>query len=106
MTMTKGTAGDSPPEPGEHEDHEGDARLTLHEAAEQLGVHYATIRRWVAEGRLRAHKQGPRLVRIYQSDLDKVIQPAVPLSVRKAAEARAAKRENSPARKRGQARRK
>ena len=87
---------------GRHEPDPDDTQLTLHEAADQLGVHYATIRRWIDNGLLQAYRQGPRMIRIYQSDLDKMIQPAVPLSVRKAAEKRAATRGNTAARKRGQ----
>jgi len=33
--------------------------LTLHEVAEQLGIHYMTAYRYVRTGRLPAHKQGP-----------------------------------------------
>ena len=43
--------------------------LTIHEASEILLVHKATIRRWIASGRLPAYRVG-RLVRIKASDLD------------------------------------
>lgn len=36
-----------------------DNLLTLHEVAEQLGIHYMTAYRYVRTGRLPAHKQGP-----------------------------------------------
>lgn len=42
---------------------------TLKECAEELGVSVTTLRRWVADGRITAHRVGPRLIRL---DLDQV----------------------------------
>ena len=43
--------------------------LTIHEASEILLVHKATIRRWIASGRLPAYRVG-RMIRIKTADLD------------------------------------
>lgn len=45
--------------------------LTVPEAAAQLRVDPATVRRWITAGRLRASKPG-RDYRIAQADLDKL----------------------------------
>ena len=37
------------------------------QAARILGVCTATVRHWVADGRLRGHRAGPRLIRISAS---------------------------------------
>ena len=42
---------------------------SVDEAAEYLGVHAKTVRRWIAQGRLTAYAAGPRLIRV---DLDEV----------------------------------
>ena len=42
--------------------------LTVEEAAERLGVHHTTIRRWLREGEIQGLKFG-RLWRIKESDL-------------------------------------
>jgi excisionase family DNA binding protein len=34
-----------------------------------------TIRRWIALGRLPAHRVGPRLLQVNRADLDKLIRP-------------------------------
>jgi excisionase family DNA binding protein len=44
-------------------------RLTIDQASALYGVHPATIRRWIASGRLPAYRVG-RLVRIKASDLE------------------------------------
>lgn len=49
--------------------------LTQHEAAEYLGCTVRTIRRYIAEGRLRGHRVGPRMVRVAVDDLDALIRP-------------------------------
>jgi excisionase family DNA binding protein len=46
--------------------------LTTEEAAKALGCHSATIRNWISEGRLRAYRIGPRLIRIKKADLEKL----------------------------------
>ena len=49
--------------------------LSLTEAAEELGVSSKTVRRRIADGSLTARRAGPRLIRIAQSDLDKMMAP-------------------------------
>lgn len=41
------------------------------EIAEMLDVGIKTVYKWIAAGRLKAHKFGPSRLRIYQSDLDR-----------------------------------
>jgi len=51
-------------------------RLTnVENAAHYADVGPRTIRRWIAEGRLRAYRLGPRLVKIDLDDLDKLAVP-------------------------------
>ncbi|GAA1372995.1 excisionase family DNA-binding protein [Luteococcus sanguinis] len=45
------------------------ALLSLHEAALALGVSVATVRRYIADGRLVANRVGPRLIRVRAGDL-------------------------------------
>ena len=49
--------------------------LTLQEAADQLGVHYMTVYRWVRTGKLPATKQGASWS-VRQADLDALSEPA------------------------------
>lgn len=49
--------------------------IGLPEAAERCGVHYRTIRRWVATGRLDAVRVGPRLLKIDAAQLETLMQP-------------------------------
>ena len=44
---------------------------TLDEAAQRLGVHVTTLRRWIREGRVPAYRLGSRFVRV---DWKQVIQ--------------------------------
>lgn len=44
--------------------------LTVAGAAEELGVTTKTVRRWITAGTLRAHRLGPRLLRIAREDLE------------------------------------
>jgi excisionase family DNA binding protein len=48
---------------------------TVASGAEYANVSQRTIRRWIAEGRLRAYRAGPRLVRIDRAELDRLIRP-------------------------------
>lgn len=52
--------------------------LTIADAAEQMGVDYKTIRRWISSGRLPARRVGARLIRIRQADLDALGTPIGP----------------------------
>ena len=45
-------------------------RPSIRQAAEYHGVDQKTIRRWIAKGRLSAHRVGPRLIRL---DRDEVL---------------------------------
>jgi excisionase family DNA binding protein len=47
--------------------------LTVPEAARRTGKNPETIRRWIREGRLRAHKVGTQHV-IEETDLDDVLE--------------------------------
>ena len=51
--------------------------LTLQEAADQLGVHYMTVYRWVRTGKLPATKHATSWS-VDQSDLDALSQPSEP----------------------------
>ena len=42
---------------------------TLDAAAEYVGVHPRTLRRWISSGQLAGYRAGPRLIRV---DLDEV----------------------------------
>lgn len=39
------------------------------QVADILGVDIATVRRWIAQGELRAYRLGPRVIRIDAADL-------------------------------------
>lgn len=43
--------------------------------AAYANVSQRTIRRWIADGRLRAYRAGSRLVRIDRAELDRLIRP-------------------------------
>lgn len=42
---------------------------TIKETAERYGISSTTVRRYIADGRITAHRMGPRLIRI---DMDQV----------------------------------
>jgi excisionase family DNA binding protein len=48
---------------------------TIERAAEHYGVNERTIRRWIASGRLRAYRVGPKLIRVDLDDLDLLARP-------------------------------
>lgn len=51
-------------------------RLTsLAIAAEYANVHQRTIRRYIAAGRLRAYRVGPRLLKVDLDDVDLLLKP-------------------------------
>jgi excisionase family DNA binding protein len=50
-------------------------RLSVQEAAEVLGVGARTIRRYLSEGRLTAHRLGPKLIRIDAAELERLHTP-------------------------------
>ncbi|MDQ3627854.1 MAG: helix-turn-helix domain-containing protein [Actinomycetota bacterium] len=49
--------------------------LSIEAAAGALDVHPRTIRRRIAEGRLKAYRVGPRQIRIRVADLDALLAP-------------------------------
>jgi len=52
--------------------------LRLADAADQFGVTAETLRQWIAEGLLPAHRFGKRLVMVYPSDIDAMRTPITP----------------------------
>jgi excisionase family DNA binding protein len=49
--------------------------IGLPEAADRCGVHYRTVRRWIAEGRLNAVRVGPKLLKVDADELAAFLQP-------------------------------
>jgi excisionase family DNA binding protein len=49
--------------------------IGLKQAGERYSVHYRTVRRWIAAGRLNAVRVGPRLLKVAVADLDKLKSP-------------------------------
>lgn len=49
--------------------------IGLQTAADQLGLSYRTIRRYIADGRLNAVRVGPRSLKVAADDVDKLMQP-------------------------------
>ena len=47
--------------------------LSVQQAAERVGVHPKTVRRWIAAGHLTAYRVGPRLIRVNPDDLDAMV---------------------------------
>ncbi len=51
------------------------ARATIKQAAAWAGVDEKTIRRYIASGRLKAYRVGPRLIRVDRDSLLKLARP-------------------------------
>ena len=49
--------------------HELPPRPSIRQAADWIGVDPKTIRRWISQGRLRADRYGPRLLRVDRDSL-------------------------------------
>lgn len=49
--------------------------ITLQEAADLVGVHARTLRRYISTGRIEGYRIGPRLVKVDPADLDKLKRP-------------------------------
>jgi excisionase family DNA binding protein len=49
--------------------------IGLNEAAQRCGVHYRTIRRWIASGQIDAVRVGPRLLKVDAAQLQSIMQP-------------------------------
>jgi excisionase family DNA binding protein len=52
-----------------------DRFLSIAEAAEYLGVNVRSVRNMLTDGRLKAYKLGPRIVRIRLSEIDAALEP-------------------------------
>ena len=50
-------------------------RISVHDAADYLGVSTRTLRRYIVTGKLPAYRVGPTLIRIDRADLDKLARP-------------------------------
>lgn len=48
---------------------------SLEVAAKMCDVHPRTIRRWISQGRIRAYRVGPRLIKVDLAELNRVVQP-------------------------------
>jgi len=49
--------------------------MSISETAEHLGVCPKTVRRWIAEGRLKAVRLGPRLIRVDRDSIMALMKP-------------------------------
>ena len=65
-------------DPAEGSDFLPERTIPLEEAANACGVSNLTIRRWIAEGRLRAYRLGPRLIRVETEDINSMFEPLGP----------------------------
>lgn len=54
--------------------------VSLDEAAEYLGVSTLTCRRWIASGRIRAYRVGPKFIRVDLDEVDGLLEP-IPAAV-------------------------
>src|ERR1035438_5735165 len=50
-----------------------DPWLTVQQVSKELGVHEATVRKWIATKRLPASRPGPRRLRVRRSDVDRLL---------------------------------
>ena len=51
------------------------SKPTIKQTAPYFGVDEKTVRRWIAQGRLVAHRVGPRLIRIDRASILKLASP-------------------------------
>ena len=49
--------------------------MSVAQTAEYLGVTTRTVQQMIADGRLRAYRLGPRIVRLRRNDIDAALQP-------------------------------
>lgn len=50
-------------------------RASIAETAEYLGVSTKTVRRYIADGKLKAVRLGPRLIRVERSSVEALMRP-------------------------------
>jgi excisionase family DNA binding protein len=50
-------------------------RLSIQETADYLGICTKTVRRYIAEGRLKAVRIGPRLIRVHRDSIEALMRP-------------------------------
>lgn len=50
-------------------------RVPLQMTAEYLSVSVKTVRRYIADGRLKAVRMGPRLIRVDRDSIEKLMRP-------------------------------
>ena len=50
------------------------SHLTTRQAANEAGVSAQTIRRWALEGRVKAYRVGPRIMRIDSDSLEEMVR--------------------------------
>lgn len=51
------------------------SHLSIGETAEYLGVTTRTVSQMIADGRLRAYRLGPRVIRLRRGEIDAAMQP-------------------------------
>lgn len=49
--------------------------VSIAETADYLGICTKTVRRYIADGRLRAVRLGPRLIRVERSSVEELMRP-------------------------------
>lgn len=49
--------------------------LTVKQAADRVGVHVMTMRRYLAQGKVRGYRVGEVIIRIHEDSLDDLITP-------------------------------
>jgi excisionase family DNA binding protein len=52
--------------------------VSIAAAADHYGVSQQTVRRWIASGRITAHRVGPRLIRVDLDEIEAKIVHTVP----------------------------
>uniref|UniRef100_A0AAU8GS27 Helix-turn-helix DNA binding protein n=1 Tax=Mycobacterium phage BabyBack TaxID=3158877 RepID=A0AAU8GS27_9CAUD len=50
-------------------------RMSISETADYLGVCPATVRRYIAEGKIKAYRLGRRLIRVDRDSVDAFMKP-------------------------------
>lgn len=58
--------------------------VPIEDAADVIGIHRRTLRRWVDEGIVKGYRLGPKLLRVDMDDIDRLLRPIEPTSPTKA----------------------